>query len=401
MFCGAGRLLRRLGAADGEQDVRLRRPPAIADAEVERGRALAVEVVQHRLIGVREDAERRHVVSEGHELPLVRLEEANGHAGVILHHDVAVVDDVAADGREVVGVQQVGRALDEAVGQAEGIAELEEAAGLHAVVGEIGREIVERLRLAVGSGREGDLRAARRILRQRRIVGGLHVAVGVERHEAHVADRLAGALEEHVEDRQRAAEPAAGELAAHLLGDEEAVVQHGVERVLDASYAALHLSPRHAGEVGDLADRLECGHDVGVGARIEGVGVEEVRPAEEVEHGRLARRQVLRRPRLDLRELTLVERGPGGVEALGVLLPASVLGVGGERGVRRRRHAGEDLRRIVRGCDGCSGLGRCRLREDEQQAQRKRNRLYRSGAIHRSNSPFWRGKAPGSARLHK
>src|SRR5262245_46679996 len=91
-----GRLRRarhRRVAADGEQQVRLVAAPAVAVAEVDRRGRPAEQLLQPRLEGAREDAERRHVVAERLELPLLRVEMRERDAGVVLEDGRAVGDD--------------------------------------------------------------------------------------------------------------------------------------------------------------------------------------------------------------------------------------------------------------------------------------------------------------------
>src|SRR5258706_31850 len=80
------------------------------------------------------------------QAPLVVLESADGRARVVLENVHAVGLKEVADAGEWAAMQQIGSALDEAVAGRELLAERQEAALCHAVVGEVGIEIVERLR---------------------------------------------------------------------------------------------------------------------------------------------------------------------------------------------------------------------------------------------------------------
>src|SRR5579883_2544663 len=132
----AGRIL-----ANGEEQVRLVRPPAVADAEIDRRRALAEKLGELGLVGVGEDAERLDVAAERLETPFLAIEIRERDAGVVLEQRGAVGDQEFTHLGEAVTVHQVGRALDQAVARRELVAELHEAAAREAVVGQIGAEV--------------------------------------------------------------------------------------------------------------------------------------------------------------------------------------------------------------------------------------------------------------------
>ncbi len=224
----------------------------------------------------------------------------------------------------------------------------------------------------------------------------LHRAVGIERDKAHVVNRLARAREKHIEDRQRAPEPAAAQLVLHLFRDEEAEAQHRVERVLQPADLAGKPAARQSLDVGNATDGLQAAQHVGGGVGKEGVGIEKVRPAEHVvDHG-LWLRDVLVRPGADLAELALLEPGPGGVEALGVPLPAPFMRIGHERRCRGGLHSGQQARRII----GAGALRRGRARHRcYQGAGSERSRQSRSPTcIHRFSSLKRRASAPVQLR---
>ena len=98
-----------------------------------------------RLIGAPKYGNGADIASEWLEPPLFRVEIIERNAAVVLKNRCAVVEKEAAHLREAAAMQEIGRALDEAVGDAELVAERQEATPLHAVVGEVGAEIVKRL----------------------------------------------------------------------------------------------------------------------------------------------------------------------------------------------------------------------------------------------------------------
>ncbi len=223
-----------------------------------------------------------------------------------------------------------------------------------AAVRDVGAEIVERLRRTVAA-REHDLHAG---LHAARLAHGrMKVAVLVEVDEADLADRLAGARDIDVEDRQRAGEIAAAELVAHVLRDEEAQPQRRADRLLNPGQR----SDRALSGVGNRADRLQAAHQIGVGRRIERVGVEKIRAAEHVVQRVLPILQIPLGPGAHPGELPLVQRVPIRLEPFCVPLPAGIARQRRDRRTGGRLHAGEELRDIVRaGALGeCRALGRC------------------------------------------
>ena len=119
-------------------------------------------------------------------------------------------------------------------------------------------------------------------------VAAHQLAVLVERDEIDLVDRLARARHEHQQHRRRAVERAAGELRLHVLGDEEAVVEHRAERRPQPRQRGRQHPPHAFGHLRQLARRLEAGEHVDRGMRIDRVGVKEIGSAEHVEHGRAA-----------------------------------------------------------------------------------------------------------------
>ena len=263
--------------------------------------------------------------------------------------------------REAVVVHQVRRALNECVAFAQPLAELEKAAALDAAVGDIGAEVVKRLRLAV-CGREGDLDPARHPL-DRLAVGRFDRSVGIDLDELDAGDGFPGPRQERVEDRQGAVELGVAQLRPHLVGEEEADPQHASRR---GAQMPEHAWQRAAGDVlhlGDAPDRLEPAHHVGGRAREKGVRVEEVGTAEHVERGRLPHRQVLARPLPDARELAAFEPLPRIVEVARMLLPGPLAGERCQRRVGGGLQPGQEPRHVV----GRRRVGGARRARRDQQ----------------------------------
>ena len=97
------------------------------------------------------------------------------------------------------------------------------------------------------------------------------------------------------------------QIGLHLLGDEEAEAQDRAQRALDIVKRGADAAARQFGQVRHRAHRLQRAQHIGRRLGIERVGVEEVRSAEHVEHGRPRRRQIGVRPGPDFRKLALLE----------------------------------------------------------------------------------------------
>ena len=132
-------------------------------------------------------------------------------------------------------------------------------------------------------------------------------------------------------------------------------------------------------EIRHRPDRLERAQHIGRRLGIERVGIEEVRTAEHVEHGRPRRGQIGVCPGPDLRKLALLELPERGIEEACVALPGRVLGQRRQRRFRRRRHAGKEARGIV----GGHGVGGAR-----RQPRARGSRRQRSAAIFMADEAF-------------
>src|SRR6266581_8765309 len=101
-------------------------PPAIADAEIDRLRAREQFGVA-LLVAAGEFTDRPEIAAKREEPPLPRIVIRKRNSGIVLDDGRAVGEQPVAHGSEVAGVQQIGRALDQAIAGAERLAELEEA----------------------------------------------------------------------------------------------------------------------------------------------------------------------------------------------------------------------------------------------------------------------------------
>ena len=128
-----------------QQDIRLVRPPAITDTELDRlGVAAAEQMLHVALIAPRKDRNRPDIAPKGPQLPQIALEIAQRYAAVVLDQRRALLQQEFARGREITRMQQIGRAFDQTVGGAKRLDKRHETAFRQATVREIGAEIVER-----------------------------------------------------------------------------------------------------------------------------------------------------------------------------------------------------------------------------------------------------------------
>ena len=314
-------------------------------------------------------------MAEREEAPFPGAVIAERNTGIVLDDGGAAGEDIIPDRGEVAGVQQVRRALDQAVARRKRRTEFQETAGPDPGVGKIGREIIQGLFDPVAAGK-CDPRATRRVRRSR---FGNDRPVDVQRDRRDGADRLARAGQEHIEDRQGAVDLAGAQIGFHLLGDEKAEAQDRTQRTLDAVECRANATARQFREIRHRARRLQCAQHIGRCLAVERVGVEEVRPRKHVEHGRPRCGQIDVRPGADLRQLPLLELRERRIEEFGVALPGRISGQRRQRRVGRRHHAGEKSRGVVRG-RGVGGADRKQRRE--QHHRRKGRHLHRGNHVH-------------------
>ena len=219
-----------VGQFYGQQQVGFMGSPAIANAEIDRLRA-AEQVSVGFLVAAGELGDRAGITAEREEAPALLIEVDERDAGIVLDDGGAVLEDEVAHRGEVAGMQEVGRALEQAVAGRQRGTELQEAARLDAGIGKIGREIIQRLFHAIAAG-EDDARTAHRV-RTGIFVTEIGRALSSSAIGRDAADGLARARQEHIEDRQRAADLAGMQINLHLLGDEEGEVQDRRDRTLD------------------------------------------------------------------------------------------------------------------------------------------------------------------------
>src|SRR6185295_12126773 len=122
-------------------------------------------------------------------------------------------------------------------------------------------------------------------------------------------------------------------------------------------------------------DRLEAGQHVGRRLRKERVGVEKVRPAEQVEQRRLRRLEMLLRPCGDARRLTLLEGRERGIELARMRAPTRRLRQRSKRRAVGDRQSGEEFRGVVGG-GVRAARGRCC--ENDKARENRNNDLHRA-----------------------
>lgn len=194
--------------------------------------------------------------------------------------------------------------------------------------------------------------------------------MGIEAGEGDVVNGAAGAGEEDVEEGEGAGEAVVLEIGPHFPGDEEAEVEEAVEGLAEGDEGCGEGGGGEGLDLREGADGLDAAEDVGGGLGEEGVSVEEVGAAEEVEEGAgvgVVMAEGGGSPCLDGLELVFVELGPGLVEIGGMLGPCGGVGEGLEGGAGDGE-AGEEAGFVVwGGCGGTEG----RKDQDEEEEQRE------------------------------
>ncbi len=292
------------------------------------------------------------------------------------------------------GMQQIGRALDQAIRGRQSLAELQEAAALHAPVGKIGCEIIQRLFLTIAACEHNP--HPPRYVGAGIFVGEVCGPLVVERDQADIADGLSRARQEDIQQRQGAADRSGLQVGLHLLGNEKTETQDRTERLLDVVKVGPDTAARHFRQIRHLPDRLERAQHIGHSLRVKRVRIEEVGAAEHVEHGRPRRGQIGVRPGSDFRKLALLQLPERAIEEFGVPLPRRLIRQRRQRRIRRWRHPGQETRGIVRG----HGVGRARERRGCEQYGRSHGRHF-DGLMHRYSGLAGAIAEPGSARLRK
>ena len=192
-----------VGQFYGQQQVGFVGSPAIANAEIDRLRAAEqISVDPDSGLGEFGDGPASAGRTEERRAFVGEIDERD--AEIVLDEGGAVLKDEVAHGGEVAGMQEVGRALEQAVAGPQCGTELQEAARLDAGIGKIGREIIQRLFHAIAAG-EHDARTAHRV-RTGIFVTEIGRALVVERNRTEHLRTSCPSAPEHIEDRRSAAD---------------------------------------------------------------------------------------------------------------------------------------------------------------------------------------------------
>src|SRR5260370_21292408 len=92
----------------------------------------------YRLVGSGKFGGRAGVAAKRREPPFLRIVTEKRNAGIVLDNRGAVGEQKIAHSGEIAGMQQIGRALDQAIRGRQGLAKWQEAAALDAPLGKIG-----------------------------------------------------------------------------------------------------------------------------------------------------------------------------------------------------------------------------------------------------------------------
>ena len=101
--------------------------PAIADAEIH-WLGAAEQLGVGLLVFARELPDRAGIAAKRKEAPFLGAVRGKRKAGIVLNDGRTVGKEEVAHGREIAGMQQIGRALDQAVAGRKPFAEFQEAA---------------------------------------------------------------------------------------------------------------------------------------------------------------------------------------------------------------------------------------------------------------------------------
>src|ERR1700686_2008570 len=107
------------------------RSPAIADAEIHR-LGSPEQLGIFFLISSRKFRDRTGIVAEREEAPFLRTVIRQRNSGIVLDDGGAIGENEIAHGGEIAGMQQIGRALEQAVAGRERRAKFQEAGSLDA-----------------------------------------------------------------------------------------------------------------------------------------------------------------------------------------------------------------------------------------------------------------------------
>jgi len=132
--------------------------------------------------------DRAGVAAERKERHFLRIVTKKRNAGIVLDNRGAVGEQKIAHGSEMAGMQQIGRALDQAIRGRQSLAELQEAACSSRPVGKIGCEIIQRLFLTIAACEHNP--HPPRYVGAGIFVGEVCSPLVVERDQADVADGL-------------------------------------------------------------------------------------------------------------------------------------------------------------------------------------------------------------------
>ena len=208
------------------------------------------------------------------------IQSLDGNAGVVLDDPSTVFQKKVPGGGEVPAVRKIGSGFEKGCPGAELAAEPEEARIIiDPAIRKIRLEVIEGLPLPASG--EGESRPG---------CGGFagdHGARVIEPNDLGPFQFAPGPRQEDIEDRQGAVELVLAEVSLHVLRFEEGETEDGLERLAEVGQAGAEGSGGQAHEIWRGAHGFEAGEDIGRCFGIEFLGVEDIRAAEEIEHGPL------------------------------------------------------------------------------------------------------------------
>src|SRR5271166_921574 len=157
-----------------------------------------------------------------------------------------------ADVGKAIAMEQIRCAFDKRVAGSEAIAEFRKAAYLEAVIRDVRAEIVESPNAGVCTGKD-DFDTMRRVAHSwtGRRAYRLRHALLVKFDQRDFLDRLAGAHEENVEQRQRSTHPAGAERHPHVVRLEKADCEDRAQGTFDMMQRFTDRAARQAQQIRD------------------------------------------------------------------------------------------------------------------------------------------------------
>ncbi|MGA2157324.1 MAG: hypothetical protein ABSH37_23190 [Bryobacteraceae bacterium] len=319
------------------------------------------------------------------------------NAGIVLQHGLAVGQDEAANGGELVVVRHIRGSLEQRDGPFQPRGVLDELrVGLEVFVVQVDGQVVHLVHRLVFVGAIRDLQSLIAVWRARLVaeIALDQLAVIVQARIAEAQDGIVPAHQHFQNRQQQAIGDLPAELTVHFAGNKKAAAEYGAHAIPRGGQVARQvLLPAELFQAGQGPGGFQRHQDVGGVVGKAGRGIECVGTAEWVIDNRLAERRVgqLGFPKsLEAGDERALEMVPGSIQPATVVLPSLGLFQFRERAAGMTGHSGQETGRIVRipvlrhrYWHGGRGLfffgGSCRRRGGVSAARRNRGKGEQEG----------------------